>query len=549
MASKGKQPLPDRNFSGGVVETAYPHRLLRSQCARAVNFNMTAEGEMETRGGSIRVTDTVVASTGQMCEVQEFVKRETSGALTIIKLWKSGTSLYAYNTSTGVFDAVATGLATAKPSFAKFYAAAGGEIILYADGTNFCKYDGTTWTSILTAFQAGAGSGCPKYIFAKHNVVFAAGDNNFQDVVFYCDAGAVDTAWPAGGSIEVADEGIEVVTGLGELYNYVFVLGMGSAGIITGVDSTEFAYIKVASTGGLSHWSIVSQGQFVYWANANGINVGKLRAAEDDGMTVDLCSNHVAVSYGDIVDGSWDEIEGCYNDNTKHIYWAVRTGVSATPDKLLAYNVTRSHPEQVADARFPDTRYVWAGYHESAAFSFSALAMMQDGNGTYDMYVGGSDGYVRKYMDGYKDDRAVGTSTGTNVAYELRTREEIGASLSAEMRIRTLMPTLYQKYNGGFSVQAVINRTRLHPATPRPIVFRGNIPYWNGGANANVTTQWGSTIWSRKPILGAVVNMGQKANSVFFIFTCDGSNAREEGTLIGYDLLIQALRKPSRKAA
>jgi hypothetical protein len=146
----------------GVFDSLYPNTLARSQVSKAVNFYMTPDGLLETRGGTQRLTDTVLASTGALPEGHEFVARETDGTLTRRWMVKSGTVLYEYNSSTGVFDSKKTGLSTDKASMVNFVNAAGAEIMLYADGANLLMYDGTTVTDIASNFTAGPGTDIPR---------------------------------------------------------------------------------------------------------------------------------------------------------------------------------------------------------------------------------------------------------------------------------------------------------------------------------------------------------------------------------------------------
>jgi hypothetical protein len=110
-------------------------------------------------------------------------------------------------------------------------------------------------------------------------------------------------------------------------------------------------------------------------------------------------------------------------------------------------------------------------------------------------------------------------------------------------------PAMYQRHNSGFSIQFLINHSLLFPATPQVVKFTGSIPYWNSGTDAAITSEWSSTVWADNAILNAKIGLKQKCYSIIAIITSDGSNAHEEGTWVGYDMLYQRDPIPQGKAA
>ena len=93
-----RQPFYRPSVAHGVNDTPYSATIATSQVSKAVNFCISQGGELETRGGSIKTSNTAVASTGNLCGYHMFTKRETDGTLTRIKIKKSGTVLYKFNT-------------------------------------------------------------------------------------------------------------------------------------------------------------------------------------------------------------------------------------------------------------------------------------------------------------------------------------------------------------------------------------------------------------------------------------------------------------------
>ena len=543
---RGESPINRPTVQHGVNDSFYPNTISGTQVSKAVNFDLTKDGQLETRGGTQLLSDTAVASTGTYPHEHLFVKRASDGTLTRIRMLKSGTVLYKYNTSTGVFDSVQTALSTARPCMVNFVNTAGDDVMLYCDQANFLMYDGTTVTDILSNFTAGNATSAPAYLFVKHSVVFASGVKEDPDVIFWCGPRKPDSNWPSQG-FAILEGGAAKITGIGELYSYIVVTSLNGVHLMTGRTSASFSFFAVNSQRGCtSHWSIVSQGGYIYFANADGFYVGKLRAAEDDGMDVEAIGSSMQNTFIGIADGYWDNIVGAYHAGKREIFWTVRSAGQTNPDRLFVYSEVLSHPEASSPAYGLDTRYVWAGYYEG--LNFNSISVMQDANGKAFLSIVDASGKVYTAHTGYKDARAVGADTGTDIAYEIRPREETFGRTGSTVRVTSFFPTLYQKHNGGFSVQFLLNRTTLFPASPIPIAFSGNIPYWNDGTDPRITAAWGNTVWTEKPILSAKIGVKQKCYSIIPIITSDGSNTKEEGSFIGYGMLFQRLPQAQGRA-
>ncbi len=530
----------------GVNDSEYPNTIATSQISKSVNFDMTAAGELETRGGSQLLTDTAAASTGEFPHEHQFVVRASDGTLTRTRMLKSGTVLYKYNTSTGVFDSVRTSLSTARPSMVNFVSSTGADIMLYADGSNFLMYDGTSFTDILSNFTAGNATSAPTCLLVKHNVVFAAGVKEDPDVLFWCDPNSPNTDWPTQGFAIIAG-GVDKISGIGEIYDYVVVTALNSIHLLTGRTSATFAFFQVNGNNGCSsHWSIISQGGYIYFANASGFHIGRLRIAESDGMEVDYIGGNMQITYNNITAGFWDNIVGAYHDDKKQIYWTVKTAGATQPDRLFVYSAVQSSPASPPSQFGPDIRYVWAGYYEG--LDFNSVIVHQDADGKDFLSVANASGQVYTMHTGFKDKRAVGVDTGTNIAYEIRPREETFGRVGDTVRVVAFFPTMYQKHNSGFSVQFLVNRSVLYPASAVTITFSGNIPYWHDGTDARITSEWDGTVWADKSVLSAKIGLKKKCYSIIPIITSDGSNAQEEGTWIGYGMTYQRMPQSQGRA-
>jgi hypothetical protein len=542
------RPLNRPSCEHGVSDTSYPNRVAITQVGKAINFDMALDGKLESRGGSYFINATSANPSGNMTYLHDFVQRGTDGQVTHTIIAKSHDTIYKYNTSTKVFDSVRTGLSTNKPSIVNFVNDAGNEVMVYADGENFATYDGSTWTDISSNFNAATGRDKPRFLLVKHDRLWAAGDDNNPDVVFVSPSMSPDTDWGTNTWVRIAG-GLEKITGLSEIYSHVFVAGQNSMHIITGFTPVDFSPIQVSDeTGCSSHWSIVTVGSEIYWANETGIHIGRLRAAEDDALNTELISLNIQVTYNRIADGSHSTIEGVYFAPKKQIYWSIRDSPDgrSDADRLLVYSVARSSPHATRQSFGPDTRFVWAGYHAftGAAQSYTSIAVIKNSSEVPEFYVGGIGGKASLMYSGYKDLRAsLAATTGTDLTYEIRSREETFGGTARTARVGYFYPTFYQKHNGSCTAQFILNRTVLKPDAARAITFRGNIPYWNSGSSSQITSKWGSTIWDKKPVLSAKIRVGHQAHSMIYLIKNDGSRAKDEISWVGYDMDYQSLHR------
>tara|TARA_R110000824_G_scaffold83438_1_gene208921 strand:- start:734 stop:2401 length:1668 start_codon:yes stop_codon:yes gene_type:complete len=534
----------------GVSDTSYPNRVAITQASKAVNFDMALDGKLESRGGSYYLTTTAAHPAGNMTFIHDYTSRGTDGSVTHTIIAKCFSVLFKYNTSTGVFDSIKTGLSPLnKPSIVNFVSDAGAEVLIYADGENLGMYDGSSWTDISGNFNAITGRDMPRYVFVKHNRLWAAGDDANPDVVYFCPTMSPDTNWGANDWVRIAG-GLEKITGISEIYSHLLVSGQNSMHIITGMTPVDFSPIQVSDEAGCSsHWSIVTVGSEVYWASEDGIHIGRLRASEDDALATETISLNMQVTYDRIAAGSHGTIEGVYFSPKKQIYWAVRDGDNgrSEADRLLVLSIARSSINSPKPTFGPDTRFVWAGHHEfaDAAHTYGCISVVKTSNEIPELYIGGINGRALIMYSGYKDARDTKASTtgAANVEYEIRSREETFGGTARTARVAYFFPTFYQKHNSSCTVQFIINRTILKPTTSRAITFRGNIPYWNDGTDPQITSKWSSTIWDDKPVLSAKVRVGHQAHSVIFLIKNDGSRTKDEVSWVGYDMDYQSLAR------
>ena len=516
------------SVKGGHNDSLFATEVALNQVQRAVNYVMSREGVLTQRGGTEKKSDTVLGNLG-VWNVHQFFINTLGGVTTTVLLCKAGTVLYKFNTTTVVWDSLETGLVDNKASMVNFLDGSGGDCFVYADGTNFFRHDGTTRTNI-TPLSVNA----PRYLEVDDNVLWSA-ETNAQRVYF---SAANDPA-TLGGSIYVGSDGAGGITMLKRMENYLAVGTPKSIHIITGTAAANFARVRVLRGVGVeSHWSAVAVGDGLFWVDQGGFRHGWIPSERADAMVVDTISGNIKRRFDNIKDGTLGVVEGVYDEVNGNILWGVNPSGESNHTEVLVFSLWHSTLKAQKPLGGPDQRYVWSGYWDGVVAN--AMAVVQETSGKNVVYFGGSDGFVQRYDPTlYKDSCAVDATTGTDITPIIYSRETYFPTTARSALVKTFFPRLFQRKNGTSSVQWVVNRSRIAPNTARTIRFYGNIPYWNGGTNSNITTKWNRTVWTRRPILNAIVSLdwlGVTCTSIFFIITGDGSYAKSDFSWSGHSL-------------
>ena len=536
-----------RSFQDGVNDSDFQAEIGADQVNRAINMDMSHDGRLESRGGSIRTTSAATAASETVHLIYEY-KRVVAGAVTRTFMVFAGTRLLSSDLTAGTFTEVATGLADVKPSCATFKDDAGLDVMYWADGTNFKFYDGIAVTNMLTHFQAGAaGATVPRYLLAQHQRLWAAGGTCQAHRVFHSPQAHAEQTWGANDYVTI--EGArDQVTGLGTVYDYPFIGAEDSCFIVAGKagDAADpFRVVRVASNAGTtSHWSIVSHEGNVFFVREKQILIGRLRAAEKDGLDVEVISGNVRNTYGLVADGEWDTVQGVYLAEAQQIYWTMQTTDASNPDRVLVYSTARSRPNDPIAPDAPDTRFVWAGYW--TGLDFNSIGVVRDSNGAAGLYVGGSDGYVRKMYSGYLDDRAFADTGGDYVLYEVRPRAEDFGGPATAARVHSVYPRFFMRKNSSLQAEWILNNSQRLPSTPSVVQFRGNVPYMYGDAEEDVTTSIDTTIITNKPVLTARIRVGAKANTLQLVLTNVDAIDGELYSFSGVSYKVQPKGIPAR---
>ena len=535
------------SFEHGMNDSEFADKLATTQVSLSENYDMTPEGRLDSVGGSIRKAASSTGSSETIHAIYEY-RSVAAGVITRSFMVFCGTRLVKYNSSDGSWTEIDTDLAGVKPGVALFRDNSGVDVMYYCDGTVFKFYDGLAVTNVLTNFQTGgAGATVPRFLLTKHQRLWAAGGSCEHIRVFYSPQVHAEQNWGANDYITI-EGGNERVTGLGLVYDYPFITTEDSNYIVTGRagDANDpFVMIQVARNRGCtSHWSIVTEGGYVYWLKEKRIYIGKLRAAEQDGMETEIISHNVQRTLDTIDDGTWDSVEGVFFSEKQQIYWALEVDDASAPNILLVYSIARSHPELPAViGRGPDLRYVWAG--KMTGLSYTALGVIKDSDGLPILYTGGTDGHIRQLYSGYLEDRTSVGAGGSKKSYEIDTREETFGGPTGAARIYAIYPIFYQKMNGSMQIEWIINQSRRLPSDPKTITFGGNIPYLHTDDD-EVVSEVGSTIFKEKSTLTAKIRVGQKCTSILYIMTNVGSDDNEEFSMVGFSQEIQQKRVAAR---
>jgi len=536
-----------QSIEHGVNDSEFAGSVGKSQVSKAVNYDLSKSQVFESRGGSQKTSASATAASEVVHMVVEY-RTVSSGTITRKFLVFAGTKLYNYDTSAKTYSTLKTGLAGVKPSVAVFRDDAGLDVIYYCDGTNFDFYDGTGITSVLSSFQGGAaGAKIPRYIHAQHERLWAGGGTCDQNRIFYSPGNPAHAEQTWGTLDYLTFRGVERFTGIHDFSDYIAVGTEDSIYIITGRGGhSEDPYVPVHATqkiGITSHWSMVSHGGYLYFANADGIHIGRLRAALKDQMETELISFNMANTFDDIKDGEWDNIEAVFFAPKEQIYFTVQTTLASNPDKMLVLSTALSNPSIAKPDRGIDHRFVWAGYHEG--LDFNSIGVIRGSDGKKKLYVGGSDGFVREYYTDHLDDRASDGTGGSSVSYELRPREEDFGGPGNRARVYAVYPSMHMRKNSTAQFEYIVNQAQRRPSSAKTITLRGNVPYLHL-VDTTVTSTIGSTILTEKPRATAKLRVGVQCKSILPIFTnVGGSVDGEEYSFSGVSYEIQTLQRSS----
>ena len=534
---------------GGYNDSLFATNIANDQVSFAKNCKMALEGFLTQRDGTVKVSDTATGASDIVYDIHGFYKHNSDGTITRYTLIKAGTVLYSFNSTTVVFDSVKTGLAATKASMVNFFNGSGVECVVYADGSNFGMWDGTTWTSLT---KPTSWTTFPKYLEVDDNVLWMAGDS----VLVYrlCYSESLDpTTIKANSFFEIDSGEGTAITGLKRMENYLLIGKENALHLILGSTFTDFSRLRVTRNVGVSsHWSIQSVGNVVYFVNNNGIWLGRLRALQEDGMDTELISGNIQRRFQTISAGTHNKISSVYDGANGQIIWAVNSTSNTYYDEAFVLSLWHSDPTLAKSLKGPDPRFVWAGVW--VGLKLQSLATVQNSNGVEVVHIGGNDGFVRTTLSTLrKDNCAVGATTGTDIEWEVDTIELFFPTTARTARVSKFYPILFQKYNNSVNIEWVVDQSQRLPvdntgvAAPRTIAFTGNIPYWHELTSTDITTQWGTSIWAEKPIIQAQVTLkwrGVMATSILFILSSEGTNALDDYSFAGFS--IEADVKPAR---
>jgi len=248
------------DFAGGQNDTAPPDNLTDSEAEKLVNVNIIPRGGIETRSGTEKLANWFTTATTKIQALIEF--RKTNGDLKRLALINN--NLIEQTTNTVLKSNFGDSVDWAQWQ-EKLYLIGGGE---------YYEYDGTTLTvvtniepdSLLTSIKR-----C-KYIAKRGNTMFAAGDPDNPNILYYSQVG--DPTYFKSGSAQVktiSDDG-EIISGISEYHEAILVWKPRSvyAWFGTILADAEFRRLNV-STGTKAHRTIQEVGNHVFFLGEDGV--------------------------------------------------------------------------------------------------------------------------------------------------------------------------------------------------------------------------------------------------------------------------------------
>ncbi len=522
----GGLPIP----TGGVNFSDDIFTINQNQLYRAVNFHMSENGVFYSRRGSRLLNATALA--GAVTSIYDYWRPSgtTSIRTVLVTAYKT---LYKYNESTGTFDVLATLESSDRPCWETYTITNGGSVAFMCNGTDFKYYDGNVVQDVTFVTDVSN----PRTIIAYDDRMLAAGCDNDPFAVYqsqtldgtvweYTDNDRQSHYWP----MEAAGNR---VTALKKVYNYGVVFQRNSVSILTGADVEDTTTEKITVSreyGTTSQWSVQTVGNTIYFADEKHIYRGVLRSAIDNGLEVVPIDGNISRKYKTV--RSVDDMVSVYDGKNDEIQWGIDCKVGGRKDTSLVYSVSNSGD---SDGGYRD---VWSGWFEGSAYEPYTLAAVLDSDRKPTIWRGDEDGYVYVMDEDrqYKDDT---TGTAADISFEIITAPSTPQGLSVDKHLEAVTPLISQFYDESVLAQWILDGSRILPITGVTYKLKNNIPFWNEGSDTNVSTLWGSTVWTNNAYIIRPIRMHEPFRYVQFRFTCNGSNARDAVRYSGIELVYK----------
>jgi hypothetical protein len=530
----GKRRTVLRALTGGCNHAEDVFSVQPDEAYRLINCHIDDNGRAFTRKGK-NAMFSAAALNGAVTSIYDFRRPDGSSYAQTV-LVTAGEKVYTLNTSTGVATE-STGLnSTDRPDWATFQDSNGTYYAFMCNGTDFFKFDGTTWTNAAASYP---WTDCqPRYLQVYDNRLLASGLDSDPRTVFV--SGLLDgTDWLSGeGSTAVywslKSMSGDRVTGLGAMYNYGVLFTNRSIDIITeaDADSTTSEQITVSyEYGTTSNWSIQSISNVIYFADEMHIYRGVLRQAIDNGLEVYPIDGNVQRLYGTI--GVTNDIVSVYDAKNREIYWSIQVSGQTTYNKALVYNLWLSGDKGKGH------RDIWSGWFEGAGFEAYSWGSVLDSTGKPVLYCGDEAGYVYSFdvSTQYKDETVAATVITSNaIITDIWTGAIYPYDISVIKRARTATPKLYSKQDGAAAIQWIVDGRYC---APEYTTLTNLVPEWNA-ANLEQAQVWGDTVVTTyNNIMSKSVTVDEPFKYIQFRIRCLGTNDEDEISYVGLELWYQ----------
>ncbi len=269
--SRGRASVVDAQpqMVGGLNTVSADSAMLSTQLRRTENARLTEFGAVVKRGGTQRITSSVLHASG----VQNgFCWRKDSGASEILAVANGG--LYTLPVTTLPMTAtLETGsLSTSTvPSFAQFRAGTAADVIYLADGGPLNKWDGA-------ALTVNIGSTPNVTNVCVHNQrLWGTGDSSNPQTIYYSALNNGDTLGVGasnGGAIVVRTFGDEVVQGVASINTSLLIFHRRGISRLTGYGESDIVADPAgvtADVGTIAPESIVAFDNIAYFLSDRGL--------------------------------------------------------------------------------------------------------------------------------------------------------------------------------------------------------------------------------------------------------------------------------------
>ncbi len=295
-----------------------------------------------------------------------------------------GTSIFQYNETTSVWEAIKTGLTNDLPLGTMVY----GDVLYLSNGTdNYLDWDGTVMTE-----RTGGDTKKPKYMVAANDIGYCGGVTAAPSILYYSGAAPAEM-YSFGNALDIQEDDGQIITGITNLGAIIIVFKDNSA---YSVDVATPERNNLDYSGGCaSNRSIARVENDVLFLDKNGV----FSLAQREGTTGSLRAEPVTGDLQPLIDVLRNQSisAAIYWEKTNQYYLSVDTNNTGENDAVLVYDtLTRS----------------WTKYEDIAATDFT---IYEDSDGLEELlFASEFSGQVVQMETGFNDnDIEISTETGS----------------------------------------------------------------------------------------------------------------------------------------